>query len=200
MVAFQPTVLKGLGYTAGAAQVHSIPIYCVAFVLTITCCFLSEYLGQRYIFAMLGVTFNTIGLAIELAQPRAVGVRYLGMFFLATGYNIIMPITVVWLAINVGKGYKRTVALGMVIAVGNCGAFISSNVFLASESPKYPIGFSVGMGMTWIAGLFLTVLYVGMKLENRHKDKTRTQLPDELDESQYEGVAGDKHPDFRYIF
>lgn len=125
---------------------------------------------------MLGVALETIGVAIELAQPHAVGVRYLGMFFIVAGYPIIMPITVVWLAINVGKGYKRTVALGMVIAVGNCGAFVSSNVFLASETPVYHTGFSVDMGMAWISGAFLTALYVGMKIENR------------------------KHPELRYSF
>ena len=117
---------------------------------------------------MLGVACETTGLAIELAQPHAVGVRYLGMFFLATGYNIVMPIIVVWLAINVGKGYKRTVALGMVIAVGNSGAFVSSNVFLASETPKYHTGFSVGMGMALISGLFLTLMYIGMRVESRN--------------------------------
>jgi hypothetical protein len=197
VVAFQPTVLKGLGYTANAAQIHSIPIYCVAFVLSITCCFVSEWLHQRFVFAMLGVFFNTIGLAIELAQPHAVGVRYAGMFFLTTGSYIVMPIMVVWLAINVGKGFKRTVALGMVTAVGNCGAFVSSNVFITSETPKFHTGFSVGMGLTWVAGFFLVVLVVGLALGNRQKEKRRAALPEVLDEKEYEGT-GDKHPDFRY--
>ncbi|KAI9692756.1 MAG: hypothetical protein M1820_009399 [Bogoriella megaspora] len=198
VVFFQPTILKGLGYTADAAQVISIPIYCVAFVISLSCCFASEFLRQRYLFAMVGTVFNTTGLAIELAQPRSAAVRYAGMFFLTSGSYIIMPITVVWLAINVGKGFKRTVALGMVIAVGNCGAFISSNVFITKETPKFPTGFGVGMGMTWLSGIFLTVLYIGMFIGNRQKEARRRQLPLSLNEREYGGLPSDKHPDFRY--
>ncbi|KAI9692101.1 MAG: hypothetical protein M1822_006331 [Bathelium mastoideum] len=194
VLAFQPTILRGIGYTAGAAQVHSIPVYAVAFVVTITCCFLAEYFNRRYFFAMLAVVLSTIGHSIELAQPHSRGVRYGGMFFVTMGYSIILPITVVWLAINVGKGHKRTVALGIVIAVGNAGNFIGSNVFISSETPVFHTGFSVGMGMTWLAGLCLTILYVGMRIENNWKDKRRPVL----DSAEHEGLAVDKHPDFRF--
>lgn len=51
-----------------------------------------------------------------------------------------MPIMVVWAAINVGRGYKRTVALGLVIGTGNFTALISSNVFITKESPVYKTG------------------------------------------------------------
>ncbi|KAF2234393.1 MFS general substrate transporter [Viridothelium virens] len=198
VVAFQPTVLKGLGYTSAAAQVHTIPVYCVACVVSILCCFASEYLGKRYWFGMLGVLLEIIGLSIELGQPHAAGARYAGMFFLVSGYSIIMPITVVWLAVNVGKGYKRTVALGMVIAVGNCGAFISSNVFVTSQTPKFHTGFSVGLGMAGISALFLTILAIGMYYGNCQKSEKRATLPANPDEWQQKEVLGDKHPDFRF--
>lgn len=195
VVAFQPTVLKGLGYTATSAQVHSIPIYVVAFVVSLSCAWLSERLGQRYFFVLFGCILGIIGLAIELAQPKAAGVRYAGMFFLTTGGYVVMPITVVWLAINVGKGYKRTVAFGMVIAVGNCGAFISSNVFITSEAPKYHTGFSVGMGMMLLATVTSTLLYIGLRLENKRRDREGI---DSAPVAPSEELTGEKHPDFRY--
>nr|OQO30769.1 hypothetical protein B0A51_02465 [Rachicladosporium sp. CCFEE 5018] len=193
VVAFQPTVLKGLGYTSTQAQLHSIPIYVVAFVVSLTCAWLSERLGQRYLFTVLCCFVGIVGLAIELAQPKSANVRYAGMFFLAAGGYIVMPIQVVWLAINVGKGYKRTVAFGMVIAVGNCGAFISSNVFLTSEAPKYHLGFSVGMGMFMLATLTSTLMYIGLRMENKKRDRNAR-----ADLSNDEELTGEKHPDFRY--
>lgn len=167
VVAFQPTVLKGLGYTASEAQIHSIPIYAVAFVASLSCAWLAERLRQRYLFTLFGCIIAIVGLSIELAQPKAAGTRYAGMFFLTAGAYIIMPITVVWLAINVGQGYKRTVAFGMVIAVGNCGAFISSNVFITAETPKYHTGFSVGMGMLLLSVVASSLMYLGLWLEKR---------------------------------
>ncbi|GAB7355534.1 hypothetical protein MBLNU459_g6016t1 [Dothideomycetes sp. NU459] len=193
VVAFQPTVLKGLGYTSTGAQVHSIPIYATAFVIMLCCAFTSERLRQRYVFVIVGGLFNIVGLAIELAQPKAVGARYAGMFFLTTGSYIVMPLTVVWLAINVGKGFKRTAALGLLIPVGNCGAILSSNVFITSESPKYHTGFAVGMSMNMLSMVAATVLYGYLRWENSKKDKL---TPEALHERV--NGEGELNPDFRY--
>jgi hypothetical protein len=87
------------------------------------------------------VIITTVRLAIGIAQPKHEGVRYTGMFFLTAGVYVVMSVTIVWLAFNLRKGYKRSVGLGLLIAIGNCGAFISSNVFLTKETPKFHAGF-----------------------------------------------------------
>ena len=198
VVAFQPTILAGLGYTASAAQVHTIPVYVVAFVISMTCAVFADRLRQRYVFGMVGMLLMTIGLAIEIAQPKSAGARYAGMFFLSAGAYTVMPVTVVWLAINLGKGYKRTVGLGVLIAFGNCGAFISSNVFLTSETPKFHTGFSVGMGMSMLSAIALTWMYVGLRLENRRRDRLQGDPNYVREDSARLEDLGDKHPDFRY--
>jgi len=197
VVNFQPTILKGLGYTSSAAQIHTIPVYIVAYVLSMTCAFLAEWLHQRYAFGLVGMILTVIGLAIEIAQPHQAGVRYLGMFFLTAGPYIVMPITVVWLAINLGKGYKRTIGLACVIGIGNCGAFVSSNVFITKETPKFHTGFSVGMGMACLIAVGLTIMYVGLIMSNRRRDTLSATQAENYDRSRLEAM-GEKHPDFRY--
>ena len=59
---------------------------------------------------------------------------------------------------DVSTGYKRAVAFAMSTAVGNCGALISSNVFITSEAPTYQTGFAVGMGINGLSILSLTAL------------------------------------------
>jgi hypothetical protein len=197
VVAFQPTILNGLGYTASAAQIHTIPVYAVAWALSMSCAILADRFQRRYVFAMVGVVLTTIGLAIEIAQPKLAGARYAGMFFLTSGPYIIMPVTVVWLAINLGKGYKRTVGLGVLISVGNCGAFISSNVFLTSQTPKFHTGFSTGLGMNMLCGISLTIFYLGLRMENKRRDDQRTSKTEESGSSDLQALGG-LHPDFRY--
>ncbi|KAK5121976.1 hypothetical protein LTR85_004548 [Meristemomyces frigidus] len=172
VVAFQPTVLKGLGWTSTSAQVHSIPIYCVAFVASLSCAFLSEHLRQRYFFALFGATLTLVGLAIEIAQPHSDHVKYAGMFFITAGAYVTMPIMVVWTAINVGKGYKRTVAFGLVIATG----------------------FSVGMGMNCLSIACMTALYIGLRLENKKRDSKPVETTIEPNEE----LSGENHPAWRY--
>lgn len=188
---FQPTVLKGLGFTSQAAQIHSIPIFMVAFVASLSFSYMSERLHQRYIFALFGTILTMAGLVIELAQPKSAGVRYTGMYFITAGTYITMPIIVVWAAINVGKGYKRTVSLGLVIATGNAGALVSSNVFITSQTPKYPTGFSVGIGMNCLSIVCMTAFYIGLRLENRRKKRM-------LEAGVYatEDLTGEKDPNF----
>lgn len=58
-------------------------------------------------------------------------------------------------------------SFAMTTAIGNCGAFISSNVFITHEAPGYRTGFKVGMGMNCLAIMSMTVLYLGLVWSNR---------------------------------
>lgn len=85
VVPFQPSILTQLGYKASEAQVHPISIFTVALVLAITVAWVSDRLGHRYAFCMLGVTICMIGRPIEIAQANPVGARYCGMFAITSG-------------------------------------------------------------------------------------------------------------------
>ncbi|KAK7958696.1 hypothetical protein PG988_013544 [Apiospora saccharicola] len=135
ITSFQPTILRGLGYDAAAAQVRTIPVYLAAAVYSIAMAYAAERLGQRYLFCMVGFGTIAAGLAVQIAQPRtSPGVRYMGLFFMTAGAYLVMPLAVVLIAVNVGKGYKRTVALGAIVCFGNAGSFIGTNVYLRREA------------------------------------------------------------------
>ncbi|PYH65016.1 vitamin H transporter [Aspergillus vadensis CBS 113365] len=197
LVNFQPTILKDLGWTSRSAQEHTIPVYAVAFVLTLSCAWLSDRLRHRYVFTMIGSVLTIIGWSVELSHVQSAGVRYMGIFFVASGAFIMMSTIVVWLCVNLGKGVKRSVGMGLLPAFGNCGAFVSGNVFISSESPKYPTGFGVGLAFAVVAGLACTVYFFALQAENRRRDgqpakeETSEMAPEEDD-------LGDAHPDFRF--
>ncbi|PVH97218.1 MFS general substrate transporter [Periconia macrospinosa] len=197
ITSFQPTILTGIGYTATGAQVRTIPVYIVAAIYSMSLAYLAEYLRKRYVFCMIGFATIAAGLIVEITQPKAPGVRYMGLFFMTAGAYLVMPLSVVWIAINVGKGYKRTVALGAIVCFGNAGAFIGTNVFLKSEEPKFRTGFSTGLGLCSMGMIAATVMFVGTFLGNKRRDERRKELPDVLDEGSVEDL-GEKHPDFRY--
>ncbi|EIT79221.1 permease of the major facilitator [Aspergillus oryzae 100-8] len=194
LVAFQPTILKDLGWTARSAQAHGIPIYAVAFVLTLSSAWLSDHLRHRFLFTLFGSVLIIIGWSVQLAHYLPAGVRYMGMFFVASGAFIMMSITVVWLCVNLGKGVKRSVGMGLLPAFGNCGAFVSGNVFITSQSPKYPVGFGVGLGFAVMAGVASTVYYFGLRAENRRRDSQ----PEKEWTPESAQDLGDAHPDFRF--
>lgn len=66
VVSFQPTILTQLGYTASRAQIHTIPVFMVALVLSVTVAWLSDRVQHRYTFCMAGVLICMIGKYIFL--------------------------------------------------------------------------------------------------------------------------------------
>jgi hypothetical protein len=196
IVNFQPTIIKGLGYKAAAAQVRTIPVYICAMVFSMTMAYTAEHVCKRYLFCMIGFCTIVIGLIVELTQP-ATGVRYMGLFFISAGAYLVMPLSVVWIAINVGKGYKRSVALGTIYSIGNIGSFVGTNVFLKREEPTFRTGFSTNLGIAGMGMAAATILFGGMLMENRRRFSKRKGS---LGTSVHLGVGdlGDKHPDFRY--
>jgi MFS family permease len=193
---FQPTVLKGLGYTATQAQVHTIPVYVVGAVFTLTFSHLSEWFQRRYYFYMLGWATLATGLCIMIAYPASAKVRYMGMFFLASGCYLAMPVTVIWISVNAGSGYKRAVAIAAIINFGTAGALITSNVYLLRETPKFRTGFSTGFGLACLGAIAATVYWIGCQMENRRRDRKRLEMPEVLEGDVKD--MGDAHPDFRY--
>lgn len=200
VVAFQPSILKDLGWTSRSAQVHTIPIYATAFVLTLSCAWLSDRLRQRYIFTLFGSMLIIIGWSVELAYVPAAGVRYMGMFFVTAGAFIIMSTTVVWLCVNVGKGVKRSVAMGLLTGFGNCGALVSSNVFISNQAPRYPVGFGVGLAFGVLSGFAATAYYLYVRVENRRRDRMQSVAAGSYTREEMERLQdlGETHPNFRF--
>ena len=195
---FTPTILKQLGWTSLQAQVMSIPIYVVATVMALITAIVTDRLRHRYSFSMAGVVVATVGYVLLLAQKSVpVSVRYLAVYLITTGAYITQPVVIVWLNNTMGGHYKRAIAVAMQVGLGNSGGIVASNIFITEQAPTYPVGFGVSLGMIWLCGLACTVFVVGLRLENRKRDRGerdyRYQLPkEELDN------LGDDHPQFRF--
>lgn len=193
---FQPTILKGLGYTSTQAQVHTIPVYLVGAVFSVVFAYMSERLERRYYFYLLGFVVLATGLAVEIAYPPNPKVRYMGMFFIACGCYLAMPISIIWVSINSGNSNKRAIALAAIVNFGTAGAFVSSNVFLLKETPRFHTGFSTGLGLACMGATAATITWFGCKAANKKRDAKAAELPVATEKSMKE--LGEQHPDFRY--
>lgn len=67
-----------------------------------------------------------------------------------------------------------------LISVGNFGGIAGSNIFIASQAPKYPTGFGVGLGMCVAAIIMAFTLRTIFEKENR---KRRELLDSEGEEA-----------------
>ncbi len=173
ITSFSPTILSQLGWTASEAQIHNIPIYLVGIVICMTCAFLTGHnkIHVRFPFILFGVSIALIGWAIQLSQVNPPGVRYFGLFMIASGAYIQMPMMVAWLNNNLVGRSEKAVAAAIQLGFGNSCNFISSNVFITGEAPRYPTGFTTGLVLTFVGGL-ATILFTALLWNaNRRADK-----------------------------
>ena len=197
---FTPTILNELGWTAVRSQVLSIPIYIVAAITALITALLTDHFRHRYTFAMIGVVVSSIGYIVLLAQESvSVGARYFAIYLIMAGGYITQPVTLVWLSNNMGGHYKRSINAAMQVGFGNTGGIIASNIFITNQKPRYPVGYGVSLGLQWMCGIACTVLFVGLRMENKKRDRgerdDRLSLPKEEVEN-----LGDDHPKFRFTY
>jgi len=197
---FQPTILKGLGYTSTSAQIHTIPVYLVGAAFSVLFSHLSSRLNARFPFYLLGSSVLATGLVMEIAAhpTRSAQVRYAGMFLMACGAYLAMPISIIWTSINCSSGYKRAVALAAIINFGTAGAFVSSNVFLFREAPRFRTGFSVGLGLAGAGMVAAGITWWGCRRENGRRDNKSIAATAAVSSEAQSRIDGDQASDFRF--
>ncbi|KAL1862342.1 hypothetical protein Plec18170_001168 [Paecilomyces lecythidis] len=197
---FTPTILKQLGWTAVRAQVMSIPVYVAATVLALCSAIASDKLRHRFAFTICGCIIATVGYVILLCQRSVpVGARYFAVYAITSGGYMTQPIVMGWLSNNLGGHYKRSIGSGIQIGFGNCGGFIASNVYIASQAPTYPTGFGVSLALIWVSGFTCIVFFLYLFRENRLRDQGKRGHRYGLPKEELENL-GDDHPSFRFAY
>jgi sugar phosphate permease len=195
---FMPSILSQLGWTSTRAQIMSIPIYVAGTVSCLVAALLSDRLKHRYSFTMAGVLVATIGLVMLMEQKAlSTPLRYFALFLVLSGGYITQPITIGWLSNSMGGHHKRAVSSAVQIGFGNLGGIVASNIFLDRQKPTYTIGYGVSLGMLWMCGIACTVFAIGLRLENRKRDRHERDYRYELPQEELTNL-GDDHPEFRF--
>lgn len=145
----------------------------------------------------LGVSFYT-RLTSSCPSPVTVDnarVRYGAIFLSAAGSYAGFPSIVALVSQNVGGQTKRSVSLAILVGIGGLCGIISSNIFLASEVPKYPTGYKINIGLNALAIAGTATKAALLLRANRQKQKmidsgeaakfTREELADMGDRSPY---------------
>ncbi|ORX93929.1 major facilitator superfamily domain-containing protein [Clohesyomyces aquaticus] len=199
-----PTVIQGLGYSSANAQLLTIPIYVFASIVTLAFAFLSDYRQARSPFIIAGYCIAVIGFIAQLAipHPRYPGLTYGFLFPVAAGLYCPFICLVGWIANNLAPSSKRAVGMALLIAVGNMGGIMGSNIYLAREAPKYRTGFGVSLVMACLAIIATLVLRWGYTRENNRRAKEMSEHTDEEIKARYTDQEmldlGDRSPFFRY--
>ncbi|RYP06683.1 hypothetical protein DL765_009390 [Monosporascus sp. GIB2] len=175
---FTPTILTELGWHSTIAQLMTMPIWAAGIIATFSVTWLSSYLNFRTPFIIGACCFQLVGWIIMKVYVPAAGVRYMALFFMSMGTFPQMSIYMGWLSANLRGRKYLAVGTAWMIGFGNCANFISTNVFITTERPRYPTGFSVGLAFTCVGIALAVCTYVILVLRNKKRDELRACMTD----------------------
>lgn len=170
---FLPTIIRDLGYTATKAQLLTVPPYATAAVITILVGYIADRTRQRGLCNIATSFLGIIGFSM-LIGGGSPGVQYAGTFLGAMGIYPCIPNTVSWASNNIEGVYKRGVALGIIIGWGNLNGIVSSNIYIAKDSPRYFPGHGTVLGYM-VLFLFVGSIVQRMLLVRENKKRMSGQ-------------------------
>ncbi|KAK8139445.1 hypothetical protein PG984_002825 [Apiospora sp. TS-2023a] len=195
---FMPTILLEFGWKAVDALARTIPVYLVSALGMLLVARLSDHLKHRSGFILAGCGVATVGYAMLLCQSSLTrDAKFAAVFLVSLGGYVATPMALAWLANNLSGHWKRGFGSGTQVMLGNIAGIVASNIFLVAEAPRYPTGYGVALGMTWLGGLATIAMALGLWLENRKRDRGGRDDRLLLPEAELRNL-GDDHPSFRF--
>ncbi|KAH7265705.1 major facilitator superfamily domain-containing protein [Fusarium redolens] len=197
-----PTIISNLGYTAANAQAMTAPPYIFACIVTVFSGWAADRYKQRMLSVVLPNTLAACGFVIMMVTSRyshLPGVTLLGVFLTTAGLYPISPAVTAWIALNCAGSMKRAVGIGAMISFSQLGGIVGSNIYIASQSPTYPVGFGISLGMLVAFGIIWPIVYYFIL---KGINKKRGAIPIEEVQANYSeqelSKMGDRSPLFRY--
>ncbi|KAL2127173.1 hypothetical protein VTI74DRAFT_11209 [Chaetomium olivicolor] len=193
---FIPTLMVALGYVSHEIQYMTIPIYMVALVIVLGCCFSSDLLNERPKHIMAMGAMSTIALIITATVTNSKA-RYAFLAIGASGIWACSPLILSYLSNTICRpAEKRAVAIGVVNALANLSSVYGSYIWPSNSAPRYIAGFSVstslmfGCVITAAVLMFLTRKYPYDDTTDGHHEGQVAQ--DEETASDRAGYRGDR--------
>ncbi|OCF30514.1 hypothetical protein I316_07842 [Kwoniella heveanensis BCC8398] len=199
---FAPSIVKGMGYTAGTAQLLTVPPYVLGCMSTIVIGYLSDKRGVRYPF-LAGCLLTSFAGFMILRFVTSVPAQYVACCLVCIGALPLIPLEVTWNGNNQGGELKRALAIAIQVGGSNSSGFVASFAYLAKDAPRYQRGHAIGAGFNAMALSVATLIAAYMVYQNRRRDRLYGKPEDiiasmsETDIEQ-EKQRGDQAKWFRY--
>ncbi|RSL53522.1 hypothetical protein CEP51_014878 [Fusarium floridanum] len=190
---FLPTLLKGLDYTSLQANYLSIPVYVLASIFVGITTFVSDRLNRRAICLIHSPLLVITGYAIAVGTGHK-GVGFFAMFLVGAGVYSFNTVLVTWVSNNIQPDYKRSVAISMLISIGNASGLAASQIYPISDAPRYIMGNAISLGGEVIALFCIGLLYALLKYRMRQKERMLAEG------SESNGMEDDRGLGFKYVF
>ncbi|THH19789.1 hypothetical protein EW146_g1463 [Bondarzewia mesenterica] len=199
---FLPTIISDLGFSGEKAQLHTVPPYVPAVVLTVVVAVISDRYKMRGPLILLCLPLTIIGYIIAIAA-KSNEIRYVAVFFMATGLYPCAPCILSIIPNNTSGHYKKATAVALQLGVANAGGFVATFAYTSDQAPKYIRGHTISLAFVCMAWVMVAANILYCMYENKARAEGRRQhnigeYQELWDSGKTRAPIGDRHPNFRF--
>ncbi|KAI0816842.1 MFS general substrate transporter [Trametes gibbosa] len=198
---FLPSIINGFGFNAAISQLLTVPSYVIATIIVAVCSIHSDRLKMRSPFVFGGILLTFIGLVINVSDAH-VAVKYAGTYLIVIGSYEAAPMIITWLGNNTVGHYKRGIAIGMQVMVGNVGGLIASNAYRVQDAPRYLRGHIAEVALVAMGLVFVPITALVYWRGNVRRDVDQRRMEENGMKAEYSPLElkmmGEQAPGFRY--
>ncbi|RKL51176.1 hypothetical protein BFJ72_g629 [Fusarium proliferatum] len=197
-----PQIIKQLGFSTAQSQLLTMPPYVCGGIAAWLSGRFSDRLSWRMPFIVGPMSVLLVALAVLFNYSKNVAdnvpAMYVGVMLAQIGIYPLLPGISAWTGNNLAPSWKRSIGLAWLLAAGNLGSLIGTNIFLDREGPQYPTGYGVSLGIICLAASCALLMEFCLWKSN----KARAQLSEAEIRQKYSqeelDAMGEKSPLYKY--
>ncbi|KAI1393116.1 major facilitator superfamily domain-containing protein [Hypoxylon trugodes] len=197
-----PQILTELGFVKEKAQLLTIPPYFCGGVSAWLVGRYADRFAWRAPFILVPITFLVASFAILFSLSRDiasnVGPMYFAIVLAQISIYPLLPGISAWVGNNLAPSWKRSIGLAWLLAAGNFGSIIGTNIFLDKESPTYPTGYGVSLGICILAIIAGAILEFCLWSANRTRKRiSEIEIREKYTQEKLDAM-GENSPLYKY--
>ncbi|CAO3642004.1 unnamed protein product [Mucor fragilis] len=182
---YLPTLIRNYGFSVTISNLLTVPAAIINLIISIAVGRSADKRGNYAFHALFGVVWALAGfLALEFLPGNAGRWNfYAAALFLASS-PVWHGMHIAWMSSNLAPLGKRTIALGAVIGAANICGVPGSQIYQASDAPRFFRGNWINFGVMLTAGILLIAQHFRYVLTNKLRQRKWNSLSD-ADKQEY---------------
>ncbi|CDH50197.1 mfs nicotinic acid transporter tna1 [Lichtheimia corymbifera JMRC:FSU:9682] len=199
---FLPSIVMNTGtWSHAQSQALTTPPYVLSFLGTLLVSYSSDRFFDRAYHMMACNLIGIIGfLVLILLPPDQVAGQYTGACLVVIGVYCNVPPKVSWFSNNFGGDTRRAIASAVIVSFGMAGGALGGQIYY--DPPNYTHGNTIALACLAAQTVIVFMLRTMLARENRRRNEIANNAhARDLELLRYGGpaMAGDRHPDYRYV-
>lgn len=197
-----PQIIKQLGFSTANAQLLTMPPYvCGGIAAWLTGRF-SDRLAWRMPFIVGPMSILLVAMAVLFNYSKDVGnnvpAMYVGVILAQIGIYPLLPGITAWTGNNLAPSWKRSIGLAWLLAAGNLGSIIGTNIFLDREGPQYPTGYGTALAIICLGASCALFMEFCLWRSNKARAKiSEAEVRQKYSQEELDAM-GEKSPLYKY--